>query len=550
MLRRIINTVKKSLTGTSKENKEAEAKQPPRFPPKESAKDGSSSRETKPREAYKPSGKNTEQQEGNQASDGPKRRRRRRRPRNPNAEGTSAASSPHAQEPRKTEKKPVPVRDRLIPEGFEGQLAFADLHLPEPIQRALDGHNFKMTTPIQARLLPVALAGRDAAGRAQTGTGKTAAFLIAIFARMLNNPLPEPRKIGVPRALILAPTRELAMQIRHDALEIAEHAGLHTVAVFGGMDFDKQQRELEQVVDLVVATPGRLLDFVNRNVLDLSQIESLVIDEADRMLDMGFIPDVRRIVRMTPHPEKRQTLLFSATLTPEITRLAEQWTRNAETVEIQRDRVAAESIQQKVIITTSDEKFTLLYNILKRDNPERVIIFSNRRDQAEKLNRYLDAYGFACALLTGAVAQEKRVKVLDKFKEGTIRVLVATDVAGRGIHVDGVSHVINYHLPMDPDDYVHRIGRTGRAGDIGTSISFACEMDSFAIPDVEKYLGHALECLHPDEELLVPPPPPEKPIAPPPKRSGAGSGGSRGGPGRGRGPQRGARGGPPRRSRR
>lgn len=420
------------------------------------------------------------------------------------------------------------------------------MDLPDEIKRAMVDMEFEHTTPIQTQLLPLALAGKDAAGRAQTGTGKTAAFLIAIFTRFLRNPIQGDRPKGTPRALVLAPTRELAIQIYHDAMEIGSHMKHRTVAVYGGMDFDKQQHELDGDVDIIVATPGRLLDFVQRHVIDLSKVEVLVIDEADRMLDMGFIPDVRRIVRATPRPERRQTLFFSATLTPEILRLSAQWTRDAVIIEIEPDHVASASVNQLVYITTMQGKFTLLYNLLKRENPDRVIVFSNRRDQAEQLHLHLSSYGFPSALLSGAVDQKKRLRVLDDFKSGKVQVLVATDVAGRGLHVQGISHVINYHMPMDPDDYVHRIGRTGRAGDTGTSISFACELDSFAIPDVEKFLGTSLDCKQPEEELLTPLPAPlykvERAAKPEPRRNTGRPPGGRSVPGRGRGgpPRRGA----------
>lgn len=395
---------------------------------------------------------------------------------------------------------------------FDGQQVFQDMDLPAPIRRALADVRFEKTTPIQARLLPVALEGRDAAGRAQTGTGKTAAFLIAIYTHLLKGRSGHKRKAGYPFSLILAPTRELVIQIERDARDIGKHTPFRVMAVYGGMDFDKQKRELlNSPVDIVVATPGRLIDFMRRKVIDLGGVQILVIDEADRMLDMGFIPDVRRIVRATPHPEKRQTMFFSATLTPEIIRLAEQWTRRAEMIEIEPDRKAAENIDQKILITTTSEKFALLYNILKKDNAERAIVFCNRRDESERLTDRLKAYGFDCAMLSGAVPQEKRLKVLQRFKQGNLQVLVATDVAGRGLHIESVSHVINYNLPQDPEDYVHRIGRTGRAGAAGTSVSFACEEDSFQIPDIEHYLGHELACIHPDESLLEPPPQVEEP---------------------------------------
>lgn len=489
-------------------------------------------------------------------TDAPPRRRRRSRGgrgrnRNRNNNNASSATQPDTAlatnetenapaTPPRANQKPAATLSTPKPKNitaFDGQLRFDEMDIADPIKQALADMHFSVTTPIQARLLPIALAGRDAAGKAQTGTGKTAAFLIAIFNHFLRNPIGGERPNGTPRALILAPTRELALQIKQDAIDIGRHSGLHTVAVYGGMDYNKQQAELEQPVDIIVATPGRLLDFAQRKVVHLKQVETLIIDEADRMLDMGFIPDVRKIVRMTPHPEQRQTLLFSATLTPNIVRLAEQWTRKAETVEIEPEQIAAESVNQRVFITTQEEKFTLLLNLLWQEEPERVLIFSNRRDQAEMLYQHLQSYGFETALLSGAVDQKKRVRVLDDFKAGKVRVLVATDVAGRGLHVEGISHVINYHMPMDPDDYVHRIGRTGRAGELGTSISFACELDSFAIPDVEAFIGHALPCEHPSDELLKTLPPPQFKVVRKPRTPPARSGGRRSA-GNGRRPRR------------
>ncbi len=571
MLRRIISRVKRSVNGETnvqkkpapagREEKPAAARKEVWVPGAASKKKAAeatkktdaspSAEQSEAKQAAKPERSRSARQESDRRSspqqeEGAPKRRRRRRSSGARKPATSAPAVP--QEQREPESLSTSYKPKNIV-AFDGQLVLADMDIPDPVKRALDEMHFKVTTPIQAQLLPIALAGRDAAGKAQTGTGKTAAFLISIFTHFLRKPIEGERPHGVPRALILAPTRELALQITKDAMDIGRYCGLHTVAVYGGMDFDKQQRDLERPVDIIVATPGRLLDFASRKVIQLKQVETLVIDEADRMLDMGFIPDVRKIVRMTPHPEKRQTLMFSATLTPNILRLAEQWTRNAETVEIEAERVAAESVNQRVLITTQDKKFALLFNLLRTEKPDRVLIFSNRRDQAEMLHDHLKSYGFSTALLSGAVEQKKRVRVLDDFKAGKVQVLVATDVAGRGLHVEGISHVINYHMPMDPEDYVHRIGRTGRAGEVGTSISFACELDSFAIPDIEEYLGHPLQCEHPSEDMLKPVPEPDyrvekKPRRPPPgggrSRSGGGGprGGSRGGPRGGRGRSR------------
>jgi ATP-dependent RNA helicase RhlB len=374
-----------------------------------------------------------------------------------------------------------------------------------PVLHAISDLGFQYCTPIQQRVLKFTMAGHDAIGRAQTGTGKTAAFLLTILTDLLKNPADEERYAGEPRALILAPTRELAMQIAKDAQELSKYTDLNVVTVLGGMDYDKQRRQLtENFVDIVVATPGRLIDFANKQDIYLDRVEILVIDEADRMLDMGFIPDVKRIVRLTPPKSSRQTLLFSATFTSDVINLSEQWTQSAVKVEIEPDTITTDNVEQLVYITTKKDKYTLLYNLIVQQNLDRVMVFANRRDQTRKLTEMLQAHNISCALLSGDVPQDKRVKTLENFRGGKIKVLVATDVAGRGIHVDGVSHVVNFTLPEQSDDYVHRIGRTGRAGASGTSVSFACEDDAFMIPQIEEAIGRKLPSLYPPEELLIP----------------------------------------------
>lgn len=385
---------------------------------------------------------------------------------------------------------------------------FHDLNLPNEIMHAVADIGFKYCTPVQADVLRKSLTGRDATGRAQTGTGKTAAFLITILTNLLRRESPAKRRHGTPRALILAPTRELVLQIVQDARLLAKYCSLEIVGVLGGMDYQKQQRQLtEQMVDIVVATPGRLLDFQRQKYVHLDKVEILVIDEADRMLDMGFIPDVRRIVYSTPQKDKRQTLLFSATLTDEVTNLSSQWTTDPVVVEIEPEQVVTETVKQLVYLVTNKEKFALLYNIISGQKLERVIVFCNRRDETRDLTQKLKRYGISCALLSGEVPQDKRVRTLENFKAGKIKVLVATDVAGRGIHIEGVSHVINYTLPYEAEDYVHRIGRTGRAGVAGTSVSFADENDSFYLPDIEEFIGNKLHCIRPEDEWLKLPTP-------------------------------------------
>jgi len=452
-----------------------------------------------------------------------------------------------APQPRAEETPWDPAEFTVAPE--EGKTRFHDLGLHPRLMRSIHALGWQYPTPIQGEILPGTLKGRDMAGRAQTGTGKTAAFLISIINHCLNKPL-EKHGTGSPRALIIAPTRELAMQIGQDSEGLNKFTGLRTVVLYGGMDYNKQERQLDEVIDIVVATPGRLLDFAQKSVVNLRFTEIMVIDEADRMLDMGFIPDVRRIIYKTPDKEKRQTVLFSATLSDEVMRLAAAWMVDPERIDIEPEQVAVDTVDQKVFIVTDKEKFPLLYNIIKNDSPDRIIVFANRRDQTERLADELERYSIHCEMLSGAVTQKKRMRILEDFKAGKVKVLVATDVAGRGIHVDGVSHVVNFNIPENPDDYIHRIGRTGRAGATGKSITFACEMESFELPAIEDLLGLPLKCTMPPEELLeeLPPAPPRK--RRPPRRDGS-HGGSHGGrrPHGGGGNRRSSGGGrPPRRN--
>ena len=390
-------------------------------------------------------------------------------------------------------------------EPQEDKTRFHDFSLPKQLMRGIQDAGFEYCTPIQATSLPHTLNGHDIVGKAQTGTGKTAAFLVSIINDLIKHPVEEERFSGEARALILAPTRELAIQIGDDAAQLLKYTQLTCHTLVGGMDYGKQLQRIQKYhCDILVGTPGRLLDFANNKDLYLDQVEVLVIDEADRMLDMGFIPQVRRLVNLTPRRRDRQSLLFSATFTPDVLRLAESWTDEPVTVEIDAERVATDTVNQKILITTSSEKFTLLHNILLGDDVENVMVFANRRDICRTLYERLKKHGFKVGLLSGDVPQNKRMKTLENFKTGTLKVMVATDVAGRGIHVDGISHVVNYTLPEEPEDYVHRIGRTGRAGHTGTSISFACEDDAFLLEPIEKLLDMKLPCTIPDEKLIQP----------------------------------------------
>lgn len=390
----------------------------------------------------------------------------------------------------------------------EGKTRFHDLDLSLELMHGIADLGFEYCSPIQAQSLPLTLNGHDMVGKAQTGTGKTAAFLVSTIDDLIKNPIEGERYAGEARALIIAPTRELVIQIADDAKALTKYTGLNVHALVGGMDYAKQQRHLQDsLVDILVATPGRLLDFCGNQDVYLDQVEILIIDEADRMLDMGFIPQVKRIIRQTPKKTHRQTLLFSATFTDEVLSLAEQWTDDPKRIEIEPESVATDRVTQHIYLASTDEKYTLLYNILKQDDVDSLIVFANRRDECRRLFEKLERHGFAAGLLSGEIAQNRRVKTLDGFKSGELKVLVATDVAGRGIHIDGISHVVNFTLPEEPEDYVHRIGRTGRAGKTGTSISFACEDDAFRLMPIQELVGAHLKCEQPPEELLQSTPP-------------------------------------------
>ncbi|MAZ45395.1 MAG: ATP-dependent RNA helicase RhlB [Gammaproteobacteria bacterium] len=374
---------------------------------------------------------------------------------------------------------------------------FSEFALPEPLLEAIDDLGFTECTPIQSAVLPFSLSDYDITGQAQTGTGKTAAFLITILTKLWEEGSENPGK-KFPRALILAPTRELAMQIESDGRELSKYMGFTLQSIVGGIDYQKQLNSLQSdPADIVVATPGRLIDFLNRKYLSLGDIKTLVIDEADRMLDMGFIPDVRSIVYKTPQKSRRQTLFFSATFSEPVIRLANSWTLKPERVVIEPENVATDTVDQQFWLTSTKEKNQLLAKFMSTTKPNRALIFANRRDRAHSLMKYLKQNDISCEVLAGDIPQPRRLATLKRFKEGGIPYVVATDVAGRGIHVEGISHVVNYDLPEDPQDYVHRIGRTGRAGAPGISISLISEDDAFNLPLLEEFLGSPINCIQP-----------------------------------------------------
>ncbi|MFB6349429.1 DEAD/DEAH box helicase [Moraxella marmotae] len=385
---------------------------------------------------------------------------------------------------------------------------FNDLPLSQTTLKAVRALNFEKLTPIQAQILPHTLANQDAIGQAQTGTGKTATFLITIIEALMKRPFgkSETRYLGEPRALILAPTRELAQQILADCRDLTRYSDLYNLCITGGTDFDKQYEQIQKKpLDILIGTPGRIIDWVNKGVLFLDRVEVFVLDEADRMLDMGFIPDIKRIVRQMPSNTERQSLLFSATFNQDVMNLAYRWLYQPAFVEIAPESKTNTAIDQQFYLLTEREKMAALRQILADDAVKKVIIFANRKDQVKRLYDNLRRH-HEITMLSGDVVQQKRERYLQRFKDGDVNILVATDVAGRGIHVDDVSHVINYTLPEMPDDYVHRIGRTGRAGQEGVSISFVSENDAFNLPALESHVGikfklHQFE-FHHDDELL------------------------------------------------
>jgi len=426
---------------------------------------------------------------------------------------------PHHREEEEEDEIIVPTTPKKIPPKpaeltfvppEEGKTRFADFPLHQDILFGIQNEGFRYCTPIQAQCLGTTLAGHDLTGKAQTGTGKTAAFLITIFNRFLNQPLPaEKRKPGYCRALILAPTRELAIQIHKDAEKLGIFAGLHNVVVYGGMGHKSQRAMLGKPVDILVGTPGRILDYMASGDLHLEHSEVLVIDEADRMLDMGFIPDVSRIVGRLPNPGVRQTMFFSATLNDNISYLVKRWLKDPVMVETEADHVVADLIDQRFYTVSSEEKFPFLLWVINHETIDRMLIFVNRKDVNSALTARLTKYGVACESLSGDVPQIKRLKILERFRSGELKILIATDVAARGIHVDDVSHVVNYEMPEHPEDYVHRVGRTGRAGKAGKSLSMIDEYGAYALPDIEKMLDHEVHCIYPAENMVHLDPPPD-----------------------------------------
>ncbi len=377
---------------------------------------------------------------------------------------------------------------------------FSNLELSDSIIKGLKEAGFIHCTPIQDKSLPIALRDRDVAGQAQTGTGKTASFLLATFQRLLND---ESEKIKNPRALILAPTRELAIQIHKDAIALSKYLNLKLALIYGGTDYQKQLDKIKTNVDIIIGTPGRIIDFYKQGAFTLDNIQVTVLDEADRMFDLGFIKDIRYLLRRMPPPEKRLNLLYSATLSYKVTELAYEHMNNPVMIRIESEDVTSKAIKQFGYCPANDQKIPLLLGLLKHHQPQRSIVFVNTKRCAEQLDDYLQANGYKTALLSGDVPQEKRQRLLSDFQENRATLMIATDVAARGLHIPDVSHVFNYDLPQDVEDYVHRIGRTARFGASGEAISFICEEYAYSMPDIEEYIGEKIPIEPIASELLI-----------------------------------------------
>ncbi|MEW5754773.1 MAG: DEAD/DEAH box helicase [Pseudomonadota bacterium] len=382
------------------------------------------------------------------------------------------------------------------------QTRLDSLPLAAPLIQALNDLGFTYCTPIQAAALPLALDGKDLLGQAQTGTGKTATFLLSAMNWLIHNPAPERRRPNQPRALILAPTRELALQIHKDFTALAKYTELTAAVIYGGTGYGTQRKQLEEGVDILVGTPGRTIDYFKQHVFDLRETQVVVLDEADRMFDLGFIKDIRFLLRRTPKPDKRLSMLFSATLPWKVTELAYEHMNNPQLVAIDTEQVTAKKIEEAIYFPSNEEKLPLLIGLLRKHQPSRAIIFVNTKAVAERVVNTLQTNDYHAGALSGDVPQNKRQQLLKQFQDGELPLLVATDVAARGLHIEAVSHVINFDLPQDAEDYVHRIGRTARAGASGVALSIGCEEYSFHQPEIEEYIGHKIPYVAITDDLL------------------------------------------------
>ncbi|OCG36656.1 MULTISPECIES: ATP-dependent RNA helicase RhlB [unclassified Gilliamella] len=403
-------------------------------------------------------------------------------------------------------------------QSYLTKTTFSQFPLHPSVLKALEKKGFVYCTPIQEKTLPLTTNGMDIAGQGQTGTGKTMAFLASTFNHLLNHePLPD-HKINQPRAIIIAPTRELVVQIYHDAERLSEETGLKLGLAFGGDGYDKQLKMLSTGVDILIATTGRLIDYAKQNYINLDAIQVVVLDEADRMFDLGFIRDIRWVFKHMTPPQQRLTMLFSATLTHNVRELAFEHMNNPKYIEVEPEQKIGHRIKEELFFPSNEDKLALLQTLIEEEWPDRCIVFANTKVTCEKIWRHLIADGHRVGLLTGDIAQKKRLSILEQFTQGHLDILVATDVAARGLHIPNVTHVFNYDLPDDCDDYRHRIGRTGRAGAGGYSISLACERYSQNLPAIEKAIDHAIPVSQYDPSALLVDLPHPKPFRRPPRR--------------------------------
>jgi len=389
-------------------------------------------------------------------------------------------------------------------------VSFKSLDLEPALLQGIEDSGFSFCTPIQAGTLPIVLAGKDVAGQAQTGTGKTAAFLVAAYHHLLVKGAGQAPTSKQPKALILAPTRELAIQIHKDAVNIGRHLPFRLGLAYGGTGYESQRKTIEEGIDILIGTPGRIIDYFKQHVFNLKEIQVMILDEADRMFDLGFIKDIRYLLHRMPEPKDRMSMLFSATLSFRVQELAYEHMNNPEKVEIEPEQVTAEQIVESVYYPAKEEKIPLLLGVLKTIPDARAVIFVNTKRVGEKIDAYLQGNGYKVALLSGDVPQNKRTRLLKEFTDGELSIMVATDVAARGLHIPAVSHVINYDIPQQAEDYVHRIGRTARAGAKGEAISFACDEYVFTVPEIEEYIGHKIPMQSITADLLIEPKPPVK----------------------------------------
>lgn len=387
-------------------------------------------------------------------------------------------------------------------------IPFSSLGLSDSLLESLEDAQFVHCTPIQAATLPLALKGQDIAGQAQTGTGKTAAFLLAALHHLMETPIAE-GAIG-PWAIVIAPTRELVVQIHRDAELIGRYTGLNFVAVYGGTGYDSQRRQLETGVDVLIGTPGRLIDYYKQGVYTLNNIEVVVLDEADRMFDLGFITDIRYLLRKMPAPGQRINMLFSATLSNRVMELAYEHMNNPQVIRIEAEHITADKVRQGLYHVSAHDKIALLFGVLRQQAPKRTMIFVNTKRAAEQVTGYLLGNGYEAGVLSGDIPQHKRLQLLEAFQRGELPIMVATDVAARGLHIADVTHVINFDLPQEREDYVHRIGRTARIGASGDAISFACEQYVYSLPEIEDFIGQKIAVLPITEDLLVEYKPPRR----------------------------------------